>query len=457
MTNPIFPWLPVDFEVGKNARIRRVLNEGPCRESPVYQICSTKGGYGCLFLMKSSMSPDEVEAVKTDLNADFNLMEFNDKSFWAAVFSEDNAPMRIADIPTRNDFSSSTQLLGLAESLAKIKDHSWRESLYFPAARGVIPFGKAETIEEKKILAVSLLTGGIEDVGLSPQQIHAINRWLTAVQIRKFYRILNLSDNTEKKSVTPRPPEEFILPGQPKLEKFFRNVIDYYCRQEAYQKMGVHPVRGILLHGKPGVGKTYSVRKLAEFLEWEMIEINLSSIGSKYIHETSARIRRKFDEARQKSPAIIFLDEIDAIGGAREMSGHDHKIEEVNELLKQVEKAGQDGLLVIAATNFLDALDEALRRKGRFDLDINIHFPETPEILAALKHCLSNRPCEAGLFLDPIAKRLEGYSFADVDWLANKAGDIAVKSDKSQIDQECLEQAIQNFPSIRDRDSKYIL
>ncbi len=447
MITSTFPWLPVGFAVGKDIKILRALSEGP-KDEIIYQVCDTGNGV-CLLLRKDGILPAIITEAESFLNMIFSEAEFGDENFLIAIFSQENAPLRVADIPDRADFSSASQLCDLADGLSQLKNYSWGESLYFPEARRAIAFGKPESEEERKRLAARLLTGGVGDPSLSPKQIHAINRWIAPAEIRQFYRVLGISENTigQIKNRTARPPEEFFLPGQPALETFFREqVIDYYYRREAYEKMGVHPERGILLYGAPGTGKTYSVQKIAEFLGWEMVEVGMSDVGSKYIHETSLHIRRKFDEARKKSPAIIFLDELDALGASRELSGQNHKIEEINELLRQVEKAGKDGLLVIAATNYLDAIDSALVRKGRFDNHIEVCFPKTKEVAAALEHCLSAYPCAAGLNMISIAEKLTGRPLADVAWLANKAGYIAVKNEKSQIDQECLRQAEKLLP-----------
>ena len=438
----IFPWLPVGFTVGENAKINRVLAAGP-KDKIVYQVCNAGDGV-CLLLKKESVLSATIAEVENFLKIAFDETVFGGECFLIALFSRDRAPLRIADIPNRSDFSSTSQLCDLAETLAQLKNASWEDSLYFPEDRWVAAFGESELEEERGRLAVRLLTGGVGDTSLSIKQIHALNRWIAPADIHRFYRTLRINHKIIKKikNKTARSPEEFSLPGQPVLERFFREqIIDYYYRREEYEKMGVHPERGILLHGAPGTGKTYSAQKIAEFLDWEMIEVGMSDVGSKYIHETSLHIRRKFDESRKKAPAIIFLDELDALGSSREMSGQGHKIEEINELLRQVEKAGKDGLLVIAATNFLDAIDPALVRKGRFDNHIEVCFPETKDVVAVLEHCLSTYPCAAGLNLVSIAEKLTGRPLADVAWLANKAGYIAVKNEKPKIDQACLVQA----------------
>lgn len=452
MTNSNFPWLPVSFAIGEDAKIHRVLATAPAGKV-AYQICDA-GDSVCLLLRKSDALPTATAEVESFLGVTFEEIEFGGEWFLVALFERDSAPLRVADIPDRRDFSSASQLCDLTNELAKLKNSSWGDSLYFPQHRRIASFGKPESQDERRKLTVRLLTGGVGDPSLSPKQIHAINRWISPVEIRQIYRKLEMGKHKVGKvnNKVLRPPEEFSLPGQPALEKFFREqVIDYYYRREQYEKMNVHPERGILLYGAPGTGKTYSAEKIAEFLEWEMIEISMSNVGSKYIHETSVRIRRKFDEARKKSPSVIFLDELDAIGVSRELSSHNHKIEEINELLKQVEKAGKDGLLVIAATNFLDAIDPALIRKGRFDNHIEVCFPATKEVVAVLEHCLSAYPSAAGLNLVDIAEKLTGRPLSDVAWLVNKAGAIAVKSERIQIDQRCLEKAVALLPLLAEK------
>ena len=450
MNVPVFPWLPLGYAVADNIKIGRVLTSGQVQGSVAYQICGTKGDEVCLLLKTGECSDVSLIAFKGLDSSHFLEIDFGGDNFLSFVCHKEFVPMKIGDIPTRTDFLSFSQLDELFSALVAIQDKNWHSALYFPVDRQAIAFEEKEDAQEKRKLAVRLLTGGVADTRLSPTQIHYINRWVSPSQIRRLYKTIGMDVEAkrERKTYSVRPSSTFTLPGQPALEKFLREqVIDYYQKQSEYEKMNIHPVRGILLHGRPGSGKTYSVQKLSEFLGWQLFDISAGNVGSKYIHETSKKIKMRFDEARKNSPAIVFLDELDALGSSREMSGHSHKMEETNELLKQIEKAGHDGLLVIAATNYIDAIDPALMRKGRFDAVIEVQFPEAGAMADALKHCLSEYPHEAGLVLEDIAQNLVGRSMADIAWIINKSGYIAVKSGKEKIDRECLEMAMNEMPT----------
>ena len=169
-----------------------------------------------------------------------------------------------------------------------------------------------------------------------------------------------------------------------------------------------------------------------------------------YIHETSRNIRKKFDNAKKRAPSIVFLDELDAMGGSREMMNESpHKIEEITELLKQMEKTG-NGVWVIAATNQLEAIDKALIRKGRFDEIIRIKFPDKKDIESVLRQELSDRPHAGGIDLTDMADKLCNRSLAEISYVVNEAARIAVREGKDKICQNCLERALKALPPERD-------
>ena len=446
MNMPRFPWLPVGFCVAEDASVRRLLSCGPRKEKPEYQIVEAQNRDRICILLDLAHESPAVSVAQSLTDGRFCRVEFGGEKILAAAYTLDDEPMRVGDIPARADFLTTQQLFTLVHALAKLKSASWMESVFLPAANLCLPFGKKESAHERKILAVRLLTGGVADSSLSAQQIHAINRWIAPREVAEFFRVLDLPapGKVSLREHSVRSPQEFVLPGHPIVEQAFRDsVIDYYHRRDEYEEMGINPTNGILLHGPTGSGKTYAVRKLADFLDWPIIEVSISGTGSPYIHKTSINIKRKFDEARRKAPAIVFLDELDSLGMERDHAGaQSYKMEEVTELLRQVETAGKEHVLVIAATNLPEKLDQALKRKGRFDLLIEVPYPGVDGVLAVLEHCLSARPHAAGMALDQVAKDLAKQSLASVEWAVNEAGRIAVKNGKKQVDEESLREAV---------------
>lgn len=236
-----------------------------------------------------------------------------------------------------------------------------------------------------------------------------------------------------------RDPYDFSLPGRPELEQFFRgNVISYFHRYIEYQRMGIDPPNGVLLHGPPGTGETYSVKKLADFLGWKVLDIDIGTVGSPYIHQTSKVLKEVFDLAMESAPSIVLMEEIDALTGSRSGFMHDHKIEEIAQLLRLIETASTQGILVIGTTNRFASMDEAIIRRGRFDHVIELGFASQTEIVAAVQNMLNSKPVVDGINLDEYSEMLCGYPMSDIVWSVNEAAKFAVKNNKEKIDQECL-------------------
>jgi cell division protease FtsH len=199
-----------------------------------------------------------------------------------------------------------------------------------------------------------------------------------------------------------------------------------------------------LLKGPAGTGKSHAARELAKFLGWPVLDLNLASIGSSFLHETSGRIAETFSKAESAAPAIVLLEEVDALGGARDRT-HSAGVEEVNTLLREVENAAARTILVIGTTNRPEALDPALLRRGRFDLSIVVEKLDAHRARAMLDGLLSERPCAAELDLAVIATRLAGRPASDLAWVVEEAARLAVRSGKTAIDEICLASAVRNL------------
>jgi ATP-dependent Zn protease len=169
-----------------------------------------------------------------------------------------------------------------------------------------------------------------------------------------------------------------------------------------------------------------------------MLEINLGSLGSAFIHQTSVALRKTFDEAKRKAPALIVLEEIDALAASRSPMTQDHKVEEVTELLRLVESASKNGILVVATTNRKDALDPAILRKGRFDHAIEVDYPTAEEVFATLDSMLNDRPHKEIQNLNQLSIKLAGRPMSDVAWVMNEAARLAARGKKDAIDETDL-------------------
>lgn len=373
-------------------------------------------------------------------------VEVSGNFYFVTVYDRSLAPERIGDIPMRLKSLQEPEILHLASELAKMKQCSWSNSLYFRSDGVCIGFGRPESKQERSKLGMRLLTGGVEKLSLSEEEIQAVNSSLSIPTISKIICTLEILRDDPADILDPqRPDRDFSLPGYPSVEKVFQErVIRYYRNREKYEKLNVKPINGILLYGPPGSGKTYAVRRLVEHLKWPLIEISVGEQGSKYIHETSNNFRDEFLRARRKAPSVIFLDEIDAIGISRSLVDSHHKLEEVSELLRQMDSIGQGNVVVVAATNQIDKIDPALKRKGRFDLLVEVPFPDHKGLVAVLRNCMSMRPHVPKINFVSIAQQLENFSAADIENLVNEAGRIAVDKGLSKISEGCLREAIRD-------------
>jgi transitional endoplasmic reticulum ATPase len=176
---------------------------------------------------------------------------------------------------------------------------------------------------------------------------------------------------------------------------------------EIFEQLGIEPPKGVLLHGPPGTGKTLLAKAVANETNSNFILINGPEIMSKFYGESEANLRKKFEEAEKNAPSIIFIDEIDAIGAAREESKGEVERRVVAQLLAIMDGLKSRGkVVVIAATNIPNSLDPALRRPGRFDREIEIGVPQKPGRLNILKIHTRNMPLEGDIHYDILAHEL---------------------------------------------------
>jgi cell division protease FtsH len=231
-----------------------------------------------------------------------------------------------------------------------------------------------------------------------------------------------------------------------KLE--IREVVDFLQRPERYVRAGARAPRGVLMIGPPGTGKTLLARAVAGEAAVPFFSVTGSSFVEMFVGVGAARVRDLFAEARKRAPAIIFVDEIDAIGqrrGGAMVVANDEREQTLNQLLAEMD--GFDpatGIVVLAATNRPEVLDPALLRPGRFDRQVIIPLPTLPERLAILKVHARGKQLAPDVDLEIVARGTPGFSGADLANLVNEAAIIAVRADR-----EVLSSA--DFDAARDR------
>ncbi|KAJ2092254.1 hypothetical protein IW138_001325 [Coemansia sp. RSA 986] len=222
--------------------------------------------------------------------------------------------------------------------------------------------------------------------------------------------------------------------GLDELKQTMQRVFDWpQNHQAAMHRLGVHPVRGILMYGPPGCSKTTVVKALAHQEEVSFFSINGASIYSPYVGDAERTVRRVFRQARAASPSVVFFDEIDAIVGKRQQGTQGDAVQErmLSTMLNEMDGVeATHGVLVVGATNRIDMLDPALLRPGRFDKIVYVPPPDHAARMAILRIKMRAMPADlSNADVDALATRTEGYSGADLDNVCREAALLALRHD----------------------------
>jgi 26S proteasome regulatory subunit T4 len=227
---------------------------------------------------------------------------------------------------------------------------------------------------------------------------------------------------------------------------------------ELFQRVGIKPPKGVLLYGPPGTGKTLLARAVAATLETNFLKVVSSAIVDKYIGESARVVREMFGYAREHEPCVIFMDEIDAIGGRRfsEGTSADREIQRtLMELLNQMD--GFDSLgrtKLIMATNRPDTLDPALMRPGRLDRKIEVPLPNEQARLEILKIHAAPVNKHGEIDYEAIVKLSDGFNGADLRNVVTEAGMFAIRDDREYIQQEDLTKAARKVGEAKKHETK---
>lgn len=247
--------------------------------------------------------------------------------------------------------------------------------------------------------------------------------------------------------------------GMDRLKTVLTNdVINPQLYPERYKKFKLSIPSGILLFGPPGCGKTFIVRKLSEELNYRFFELMPSSIATPYIHGAVTNISSVFEMAKIHSPSIIFIDEIEGLLPKREDLGSqaDVKKEEINEFLLQLNNAGDNKVLVVGATNRPHIIDTAILRSGRMDKRIYVGPPDFKARHQLFELCLNGRPFSSNIDFSKLASMTENYVCSDIQLIVTEAARKAVITNKDEIDEQMLIEAIKNCSvSVSIDDLKY--
>lgn len=248
------------------------------------------------------------------------------------------------------------------------------------------------------------------------------------------------------------------IAGNDSAKQDLEEVVDFLKHPKKYESLGAKIPKGVLLVGNPGTGKTMLARAVAGEANVPFFSISGSEFVEMFVGVGASRVRDLFAKAKKNAPAIIFIDEIDAVGrkrGSGMGGGHDEREQTLNQILVEMDgfEAGTN-VIVLAATNRSDVLDPALLRPGRFDRHTTISLPERRDREAILKVHFKNKPTDSTVDLDKLAAKTAGSSGADLANIANEAAIIAARRNSKQISNKDLTEAFEKVAIGPERKTK---
>jgi cell division protease FtsH len=259
----------------------------------------------------------------------------------------------------------------------------------------------------------------------------------------------NLMASKETNMIEDVPTTKFTDIAGCEESKFeLQEIVDFLKDPEKYKTVGAKIPKGVIMEGPPGTGKTLLARAVAAEAQVPFISISASQFVEMYVGLGAARVRNLFKQAKENTPSIIFIDEIDAIGKKRStgqggMSGNEEREQTLNQILSEMDGFEKDnGVIVMAATNRIDMLDDALLRPGRFDRKVSVSLPNLNERIEILKVHSRDKPIDEYVKFKDISKEITGFSGAQIANLLNEASIQAARKNQTKIYSNDIEDCI---------------
>jgi cell division protease FtsH len=262
-----------------------------------------------------------------------------------------------------------------------------------------------------------------------------------------LWRTLKLMPRTKPVQIKPQAGQEIgwdEIAGVDEAKEELREVVDFLRSPKRFKQLGAQVPKGVLLHGPPGTGKTLLAKAVAHESGAQFFSQSASSFVEMFAGLGAARIRRLFDEARKNAPAIVFIDELDAVGARRGSDNNSEREQTLNQLLVEMDGFSSSGqLVVMAASNLLEKLDPALLRPGRFDRQVFVSPPDVSGREQILRVHTRNKPLRDEVDLTVVAQQTSGLTGADLANICNEAAIFAARRDGVAIGRKDFDDALE--------------
>lgn len=311
----------------------------------------------------------------------------------------------------------------------------------FPASEDF----RKEMLEQGVELIIAESGGSVDILGIIGQVVTWGFMGVFLLYMMKMLKDQMGATEFQEKNLVQKSTVKFCdVIGQDEIVEDVKFAVSILKNPDMGSELGAKPPKGILFEGGPGCGKTMIAKAVAGEAGVPFISVSGASFVEKYVGVGASRVRTAFKVARKNAPCVLFIDEIDAVGMARGTSGTSERDQTINALLTEMDGfSGREGILVIAATNRADMLDEALVRSGRFDRKITITKPKNWKVRADLiNHYLEGKKLAEDVSIECLAKQTAGYSGADIASMCNEACNIALQRKLGFITMDCLEEAV---------------
>lgn len=449
----IEPWFPKSYRLSERFVLKKIIYD-----NSLWQIYSANNDQSVLIVKDSLYNFWQNQGLKL---YEFELIEFGEKYHYFSCSSE----YIIKSVSENSESPTFTDAISFASSLAHTRElgisESLENALFVEKLSLLLPMpNQNKNFDDKRVLG-TWLTGGVNVSVDNKSRMKQLMGNISRDEFKEIIKAAKLDDtnneNTKVSVATESPKEKsetsrykgkktFSLPGRLELENFIKDhVIDIIEKADKYKRMGIEFPSAFILQGPPGCGKTYAVEKLTEYLDWPCYYIESGSVGSPFIHDTSRKISEVFDTAIENAPSVVIIDEMESFLSSRESSMQNHHLEEIGEFLRRIPEARAKNVLVVAMTNMMDAIDPAIKRKGRFDHIIEVGMPSEVEIKMVIENYLNNIPHSDKINIDEVSKRLVGHSMADVNYLLRESARLTVKYNKDLIEPAIFDEILKDM------------